>query len=124
MFSYLHLIKAMRSLAYSFSRSYTAFFSKQVWLLFADSCPRIHWVVAFYLTCQVHIGVQKEQLPSPITASSKMDDSVVITLGCGSAQHPLLLIHYYSVMAALSVRQNTLFVFPELKWLWAREETL
>lgn len=105
MFSYLHLTKAMLSLAYSFSRSYTAFFfSKQVWLLFADSCPQIHWVVAFYLTCQVHIGVQKEQVPSPITASSKMDDSVVITLGCESAQHPLLLIHYYSVMAALSVR--------------------
>lgn len=72
--------------------------------MFADSCPQIHWVVAFYLTCQVHIGVQKEQVPSPITASSKMDDSVVITLGCESAQHPLLLIHYYSVMAALSAR--------------------
>lgn len=87
-----------------FGTGFFFFFPKQVWLLFADSCPQIHWVVAFYLTCQVHIGVQKEQVPSPITASSKMDDSVVITLGCESAQHPLLLIHYYSVMAALSVR--------------------
>lgn len=120
MFSYLHPSETMLSLTYSFNRSYTAFLPKQVWLLFADSCPQIRWVVAFYLTCQVHIGVQKEQLPSPIIASSKMDDSVVITLGCESAQHPLLLIHYYSVMAALSVRQNTLFVFPQLQRLWRK----
>lgn len=50
------------------------FFSKQVWLLFADSCPQTHRVVAFYLICQVRIGVQKEQLPPPIKASFKMDD--------------------------------------------------
>lgn len=55
-------------------RELACFFSKQVWLLFADPCPQTRWVVAFYLICQVRIGVQKEQLPPPIKASFKMDD--------------------------------------------------
>lgn len=92
----------------SHCRELLSFFSKQIWLLFADSCPQTHRVVAFYLICQVHIGVQKS---SSLLPSKPRLRWTIYIWHCSNYTVEVLSIHYYFATAAFSVQQNTLFVF-------------